>query len=188
MSDETIEKTFQVSAPARLVISNVRGSITIQPGVEGVIAVEAVKHGNSVSASDLINMTQDQDGTVRVETRTNEILFGLLHFPPKVDYSVRVPQGIHLNASGISSSLNVTGLAGSFKLKTVSGDMDVTDLTGPIHITAVSGAVNGSRLAGVLELGTVSGRVNVLDSNFPSAEASTVSGDLILQTPIAVGP
>lgn len=188
MSEETIEKKFQVGTPARLVISNVRGSVTIQAGEVGIIAIKAVKHGNSTSASDVIDISQESDGTVRVETRSNESFFGLLSHPPRVDYSVSVPQGIHLEASCISSSLNVSSLAGSFKLKTISGEMEVNDLNGALKFNAVSGDITGSQLSGVLELGTVSGRVKLLQSNFPSAEASTVSGDLILQTPVSDGP
>ena len=104
MSDETIEKTFQVTAPARLIISNVRGSVTIQPGEASVIEVKAIKHGNFDNDRNVVEMTQDADGSVRVETRSNEALFGFLSHPPKVDYFVRVPQGIHLDASCISSS------------------------------------------------------------------------------------
>jgi hypothetical protein len=75
MSDETIEKTFQVTAPAHLTITNIRGSITIQPGEAGVIEVKAVKHGNFDSGRYMVEMTQDSDGSVRVETRSNEALF-----------------------------------------------------------------------------------------------------------------
>ena len=58
MSDETIEKTFQVTDPARLIISNIRGSVTIQPGEENVIDVKAVKHGSFDSNKYRIEMTQ----------------------------------------------------------------------------------------------------------------------------------
>jgi hypothetical protein len=188
MSEETIERTFQVGTPARLIISNVRGSVNVQPGEAGVIIVKAFKHGNSSNASNVVEMTQDSDGTVRIETRYNESFFGLLSHPPKVEYSIRVPQDTHLEASCISSSLNVSGLAGVFKLKTISGEMEVTNLTGPFKLGGVSGDITGSHLAGVLELSTVSGRVKLLQSEFPTADASTVSGDLILQTPVLAGP
>jgi hypothetical protein len=112
----------------------------------------------------------------------------LLTHPPKVDYSVRAPQSIHLDASCISSSLNVSGLTGSFKLKTISGEMEVNDLSGSLKLNVVSGDITGSRLSGDLDLGTVSGRVKLLQSQFPSADASTVSGELILQSPVAAGP
>ncbi|MFZ2095719.1 MAG: DUF4097 family beta strand repeat-containing protein [Anaerolineales bacterium] len=188
MSDETIEKTFQVKAPARLIISNVRGSITILPGEANVIEVKAIKHGSFDNGNFSVEMNQDSDGTVRVETRSNDALFGFLSHTPKVDYSVRVPQGTHVDASAVSSSINVSDLEGVFKLKTVSGDMDIANLTGPFKLKAVSGDITGSHLAGVLELGTVSGNVKLLESNFPNADTSTVSGDVILQTPILAGP
>jgi len=188
MSDEVIEKTFQVAAPARLIISNVRGSITIQPGEADVIEVKAAKHGNFDSGRNVVEMTQDTDGSVRVETRSNDALFGFLSHPPRVDYSVRVPQGIHLEASCISSTLNVSGLEGSFKLKTISGNVELVKLSGPFKLSAVSGDITGSQLIGVLDLNTVSGRVHMTESGFPSADASTVSGDLLLQTPVSEGP
>ncbi len=188
MSEETIEKTFQVGSSPRLVISNIRGSVTIQPGEAGVIEVKAFKHGNSMTASSVVEMSQDAEGTVRVETRSDESFFGLLSHPPKVEYAVRVPQGTQLDASCISSSLKVMGLTGAFKLKTISGEMEVRDLSGPFKIKGVSGDITGSNLSGELELGTVSGRVKLLQSSFPGADASTVSGDLLLQTPVAAGP
>lgn len=188
MSDETIEKTFQVGTPARLIISNVRGSVTIQPGEASVIEVKAVKHGNFDSDRNRVEMTQDADGSVRVETRSNDALFGFLSHPPKVDYFVRVPQGIHLDASCISSSLTVSELEGVFKFKTISGDVELVKLSGPFKLSAVSGDITGSQLSGVLDLNTVSGRVRLTESSFPSADASTVSGDLSLQTPVSQGP
>ncbi len=188
MSDDIMEKTFQVAAPARLIVSNVRGSVTIQPGEANVIEVKAVKHGNFDDERNKVELTQDADGTVRIETRNNEALFGFLSYPPKVDYIVHVPQGIHLEASCISSNLKVSDLEGVFKLKTISGDVTLANLSGPIKLGAVSGDIKGLKMSGVLDLNTVSGDVHLTESNFPSADGTTVSGDLILQTPIADGP
>jgi DUF4097 and DUF4098 domain-containing protein YvlB len=188
MSDEIIEQKYTVAAPSRLILSNVRGSVIIQPGEADVIEVKAVKHGNFDNGRMAVEMTQDSDGTVRVETRSNDAFFGFLSHPPRVDYSVRVPQGIHLEVSCVSSSLNVSELEGVFKLKTISGSVLLTKLTGPLKLGAVSGDITGTQLNGVLDLNTVSGNVHLTDSNFPSAEASTVSGDLHLQTEVAEGP
>jgi hypothetical protein len=188
MSDEIIEQKYEVAAPALLIISNVRGSVTIQPGEPGVIEVKAVKHGNFDSGRVAVEMTQDSDRTVRVETRSTDALFGFLSHPPRVDYTVRVPQGIHLDASCVSSTLDVSELEGVFKLKTISGSISLAKLSGPMKLGAVSGDINGAKLLGVLDLNTVSGRVRLTESNFPSADASTVSGDLLLQTQVADGP
>lgn len=188
MSDEIIEQKYEVTAPAHLIISNVRGSVTIQPGEPGLIEVKAVKHGNFDNGRIAVDMTQDADGTVRVETRSNDALFGFLSHPPRVDYTARVPQGSHLEVSCVSSILNVSELDGMFKLKTISGNMTLAKLSGPLKLGAVSGDIDGTQLTGLLDLNTVSGRVHLIESNFPSADASTVSGDLTLQTPVAEGP
>jgi hypothetical protein len=188
MSDETIEKTFQVTAPAHLIISNVRGSVNIQAGADSEIQVTAIKHGSFDNGRAAVEMTQDSDGTVRVETRMDDILFGFLSHPPKVDYTIRTPQHTQLEISCVSSSLDVSDLEGTFKLKTISGRMDLARLSGPFKLNAVSGDIIGSRLAGLLNLNTVSGRVRLTETNFPSADGSTVSGDLLLQTPVAEGP
>ena len=191
MSDETIEQTFQVTAPARLKISNVRGSIVVLPGDPGVIAIKAVKHANTGSSRQTnIEMTQEADGSVRVETRSDEAFLSFLSLshPCKVDYTAHVPQGITLDTSGVSCSLNVSGLEGVFHFNTVSGDIELAELNGPIKLNAVSGDVNGSKLVGTLNLETVSGNARLADSNFPSTDANTVSGDLVIQTSLAEGP
>lgn len=188
MSDETIKNTFQVTAPARLSISNIRGSVVVQPGDPGVIEVVAVKHGNFDSGRYTVEMNQASDGSVRIETRSDDSFISFLSHPPKVDYSLRVPQGIHLDTSCVSSSLDISNLEGTFKCKTVSGDVQLANLTGPFKLNTVSGDISGSHLTGVLELGTVSGRVRLLESAFPTAEGSAVSGDLTLQTPLSDGP
>jgi hypothetical protein len=188
MSDEIIEQKYQVTSPARLIISNVRGSVTIQPGEAGVIEVKAIKHGNLDNGRVAVEMTQDSDGSVRVETRSSEALFGFLSHPPRVDYTVRVPQSTHLEVSCVSSTLSVNELEGVFKLKTISGSISLAKLSGPLKLGAVSGDITGTQLAGVLDLNTVSGDVHLTESTFPSADGSTVSGDLLLQTPVTDGP
>ena len=71
-----------------------------------MIEVKAVKHGNFDNGRIAVEMTQDLDGTVRVETRSNDAFFGFLSHPPRVDYT-RALQGIHLEVSCVSSILNV---------------------------------------------------------------------------------
>jgi DUF4097 and DUF4098 domain-containing protein YvlB len=73
-------------------------------------------------------------------------------------------------------------------LKTVSGEVDLADLSGVLKISVVSGDISGVHLSGPIELESVSGRVRLNESNFPKADASTVSGDLILQTSLSDGP
>jgi len=189
MSEEILEQTFQVAAPARLKLSNIRGSVEIQAGDPGVISVHAVKHNGS-NRQTTIEMSQAEDGTVVVETREPEAVWRLLSFssPAKVDYKVSVPPSCSLRISCVSSSMSMTGISGDFSLHTVSGSVSLQQLTGPVKINSVSGNVTGSQLTGELSLETVSGDIRLDDSDLPSVHGSTVSGDLYLQTALGGGP
>jgi hypothetical protein len=189
MSEEKIEQTFNVTAPAHLKISNIRGSVTVQAGEAGIIAVSAVKHDGSGSRTE-VYIAQAEDGKVLVETRHPDGIFSFFSFshPCRVDYVVHAPAGTVLNVSCVSSSLAVEGLEGEFDLHTVSGAVDLNALSGLLKINSVSGDVSGAGLSGALQLETVSGDVRLGEANLPSAEVSTVSGNITLQTPLAGGP
>ena len=189
MSEEILEQTFQVAAPARLKLSNIRGSVEIQAGDPGVISVHAVKHNGS-DRQTTIEMSQAEDGTVVIETREPEAIRRLLNFssPAKVDYKVSVPPSCSLRISCVSSSMSMTGISGDFSLHTVSGSVSLQQLTGPMKINSVSGNVTGTQLTGELSLETVSGDIRLDDSDLPSVHGSTVSGDLYLHTALGGGP
>ena len=190
MSQETVERTFNVTSPTRLVISNIRGSIEIAPGSETELHVSAVKYTDSGDAARTeIMMDQDADGTVRVTTRYQHegfFLFG--DRPCKVAYVVSAPRQTSVDCSVVSSSAFVQGLKGDFHVSTVSGGIQVKDLVGPVRLNAVSAQVTGESLSGPLDYDTVSGNIRLVGSNFPEVKGSSVSGSVWLQTALQEGP
>jgi DUF4097 and DUF4098 domain-containing protein YvlB len=206
---EIIEKTFTVVSPARLNLSNIRGSVEIRPAADGVIHVTATRDERSGDASrTLVELSQDSDGTVRAVTRFPEGAWSWLigSFPCKVDYVVQAPRNCTLKLNAVSSDILAGGFAGEFSIQTVSGEVSLNDLTGPTRIKSVSGAieltdlngdlrlntvsgkVTGRHVSGALHLDTVSGDITLAESNLPSVEASTVSGRMRYQTPFGLGP
>jgi hypothetical protein len=185
MSQETVEQTFTVSEPARLRLSNIRGSVEITPGEAGQILVTAVKQIDSGDAEHTeIRMEQQADGTVVVETHFQALANLFLAKPCKVDYQVKVPQQCNLDLSGVSNTASVQGFAGEIKVRTVSGDVSLRDLSGPLQMNSVSGQVSGQHLAGELSFDVVSGNVRLMDSRFDRINGSTVSGSVHLETPL----
>ncbi len=206
---ETIEKTFTVSSPARLNLSNIRGSVDIRPGEEGVIRVTAVKQGSSGDVKGTeIELTQEADGTVKVATHYPEAWWGWIigSFPCPVDYTVVAPRSCSLKVNGVSNDASASGFEGEFdfhsvsgeislqdlngrtKASTVSGEIELSGLTGELKLNTVSGKISGRGLNGRLHLDTVSGRVELVESTLPAAEMGTVSGRMELQTPLGEGP
>ncbi|MBN2149021.1 MAG: DUF4097 family beta strand repeat protein [Anaerolineales bacterium] len=190
MSEETIERTFTVSGSARLDLRNVRGLVVIRPGEAEQVQVTAVKIMDTGRA-DRTQVEVSQEGnTVMVKTCYQEGSSGWFgnSKPCKVNYTVSLPQGSTVKVRCVSSSLQITDLQGEFDAKSVSGNMTLNELSGPLKLHTVSGDISASRLSGTLSLETVSGDVTLRESDIPFADVHTVSGDIVLETPLGEGP
>lgn len=188
---ETIEKTFNVSSPTQLNVSNICGSVEIYPGEEGVIQVSATKQPHTGDEkSTHIEITQDADGTVRVLTRFPEASWNWLFgsHPCEVDYVVKAPRQCSLKLSGVSNTVRVEGFEGDFNINSVSGEIDLRDLNGSVRIHTVSGDASGGRISGALDLDTVSAEICMKDSSLASIQAISVSGDVRICTSLGDGP
>jgi hypothetical protein len=206
---EIIEKNFTVPAPARLELSNIRGSVEIRPGEDGVIRIQITKDENSGDASrTAIELSQGTDGTVKAATHFPDGAWSWLFgsFPCSVDYVVQAPPQCSLKINGVSSAAVAEGFEGEFSfhsvsgemtlrnlsgpvnINTVSGNVELADLTGDLHLTTVSGKVAGRRIQGPVHLNTVSGQVAMDESSLSSVDATTVSGRMEYQTAFGAGP
>ena len=192
MTQETYEKAFEVKIPAALKVTNIRGTVTIDSHDRDVIEVTAIKHlKNNKNGQTEIIIEQEDDGTVTARTVTPEQkkVFGLKGFKPcKVDYQVKIPRECSVDVSVVSADASVRGVKGGLNLSTVSGDGSLNDITGEFHISTVSGDLDADHLSGEGKLSTVSGDVRLSGSEIPSMKTSTVSGDILVDTPLGEGP
>ena len=209
MQNQILEKSFVVSGPARLELSNIRGSVDIRPGADGVITVKAEKLADTGNTEQTeIEITQDTGGSVKVKTRFPENWLDLLFCskPCKVNYIVTAPRACALQINGVSNTVFAEGfegeasfktvsgeitvrvMNGSLSFDTVSGDIQLSDLTGKLHLNTVSGAIKGAHLSGALNLNTVSGDIEFEQSSLPTVTANTVSGGMELETGLGEGP
>jgi len=191
MTSETLEKTFPVAGPARLDLSNIRGSVDLRRGDGPQIQVTAIKQAHTGDAAGTeIEWSQEADGSVTIATHFRDAPWSWLigSYPCCVDYVVKVPRRCVLRVKGVSNTLCVDGLEGEFDFYSVSGDVTLRDLTGPVRIHTVSGKISAEGLTGALHLDTVSGDADFKKVNLPSVEAKTVSGRVDLQTAFGEGP
>jgi hypothetical protein len=188
MSTETFEQTFNVEAPAQLKVSNMRGTIDVRPGEEGVITVTAVKHGNNGRTQVIIE--QDDEGQVIAEARYENSItnwFGL-NKPNRVDFTIRVPKACSVKVNCVSSSALIDGLEGDIDANAVSGDLELSNLTGNFLFSSVSGKVTAENLSGPIQMNNVSGKFKATGSQIPTLVGKTVSGNLVIETPLIDGP
>ena len=209
MSEEKMEQVFQVTAPAHLVVKNVRGSVNIQPGEEGTLQVTAVKHIDS-GDDELteVNLSQESDGTVQAVARFQESSPGWLAGKKAclVDFIIQAPPQCSTRVKVVSANVSLTGLegemechtvsgdlvlhnlTGSFEIHTVSGDLELNNIAGNMDLHTVSGDAQGRGVSGAQKFDSVSGDVTLEESNIPSLQAKSVSGKFKIVTPLAEGP
>ena len=191
MSVERIEKFFSCPDSPHLTLSNIRGSVKIQPGDNGVIAVTAAKQKDSGDEENTrIEMSQGNDGSVRIHTRYDHlgILFFGKRYPCKVDYEVFVPQKCSLKIRGVNNTATIEGISGELDISTVSGDIECRSLMGQLKIKTVSGDVRGKAISGSGQLNSVSGDIHLKNSDFDALRGKTVSADFVIETPLENGP
>jgi hypothetical protein len=191
MSQETTQKSFQVSSPARLDLSNIRGSVDIRPGEDDLFQVTAIKHTDSGDAGNTqIEVSQAANRNVTVATHFPDgwWLWLLGSKPCRVDYVVKMPRNSTLRVRGVSNTVLVDGFSGDFDFQTVSGDLTLQNLTGPLQLKTVSGKIFARNLTGKLNLTTVSGDMEARESQLSAVQASTTNGNLGFQTALLEGP
>jgi hypothetical protein len=209
MSEEKLEQVFKVSTPARLVVKNIRGSVTVTSGQVDSLQVTAIKHVDSGDAElTQIELTQEADGTVQAVARYPEGTSGWLSGKKAclVDFIIQAPPQCSPNINVISCDVSISGLqgevechtvsgdlvlrdlSGSLVIRTVSGDVEMNNIAGQMDLHTVSGDAKGSRVSGVQKLDSVSGDVRLEKSTLPSIQAKSISGEFEMETPLGDGP
>jgi hypothetical protein len=189
MTVELYEDTFAVQSPANLVIKNIRGSVKVVPGEEGVIKVKAEKVLNDGNANDLVLEVFQVGGTVYAIARQPEKLriFGTF-WPCKVHFKIEAPPAANLSIKTVSAAVEAAGFDGDVRIKSVGGSQTVSNLTGSLDLESVSGRITGDNLGGKAIISTVSGRMQVAESRFSALQAKTVSGKMEVETVLEAGP
>jgi hypothetical protein len=184
------EDKFEVSSPARLVVKNVSGSVTVVPGEDGVIKVKAEKILEGGCDDDLtIEVYQEGKDTVYAVARLPERLhiFGSYR-PCRVHFTIEAPVMTNLKIKTVSAHVEAKGFEGDVRIKTVSGSHNLANLTGEIELDSVSGEIEAHNLTGNADVNTVSGRIRLNDGSFPTLRAKTVSGRIEAETALENGP
>lgn len=109
----------------------------------------------------------------------------------EVNFTVKVPRGVRLEAATVNGDIRATDLAGDVELNTVNGGIDVTT-SGLVEAQTVNGDIDArigrADWSGRLEFTTVNGGITLTApaSLSTDVEASTVNGTVDSDFPITI--
>lgn len=92
-------------------------------------------------------------------------------------WNLQVPDGLEIDFSTASGSLEVTGLDLHLKATTASGNLHLTDLTGQLKSTSASGDLVLDHIIGPLKATTASGNIELSNSE-GAFQVTSASGDI----------
>ena len=198
-------KIIDIDLVRSLKVSFVGGQIDIIGHDEPGARVEV----HSVTGRDLkISVDGDRLEIDHPQLRWDNFIevFKSLRSNAKADVSVLVPRDVALKFGIVSANALVSGLVTDARLSTVTGDLVVDGLSGNLELNGVSGELSVRNHSGKISAHTVSGDITatgaivrfssdgvsgnvLLDITGTPDEinANTVSGDLTVRIPQAVG-
>jgi DUF4097 and DUF4098 domain-containing protein YvlB len=173
------ERSFDVTGPAAVDVSTIRGKIEVTAGEPGRIVVVGtatvrVDWNVPANAADLARKVADnppiqRDGqTVRLRPPSDAAEQRAV----TVSYQIHVPPETEVAATSESGATTVRGVARAVVIRTQSGAIDVMQLGGTAVVASGSGSVTVEGIAGSLTVTTSSSSVT----------ARSVAGDLRIRT------
>lgn len=190
-TESTVEAGFEVGESPALELHNVAGRVTVRVHDPRTIELRAVLRGSERAIAHTRVRHEQQGDRVMVRTERNDT-GGILETISgdslaTVEYDLRVPRGCTLDIHTVSGAIDAEGTDAPAALRTVSGGIALRDAVGEITLESVSGGIEAERLAGRLIATSVSGGVTVRNSSLRPFTLNTVSGGMVVETPLAGG-
>jgi hypothetical protein len=185
-------------------LRNINGSITVEPG-EGTTAEVQAERSYRHSTPDsvrLITAMSRKGLTVCAVWPSGSTSCGPDgHYKSggmqqandvAVEFTVRLPPGIELDASTVNGDIDVRGASAPVGVATVNGDVNVETALGPVRAATVNGDVNAiiRKLAGTGDVKVVTVRgdatLELPDDVDAVVDGHTVAGDISTDFPLTV--
>lgn len=194
-----ISENRNVSADARIDVSNIKGEVTVSGWDKAEVAISGTlgdgAKGLSVEggAEHLTIKVQppDRQGWFSwgSDSRMGDTVLDL-KVPRNAEMKIEVVSadvalsgvaGRALNVNSVSGKLRLDSDAKEVDVDSVSGNIDLTGKADRGHLETVSGNVRSRGLGGQIKFNTVSGDIDAENGDYREISAGTVSGDINLR-------
>lgn len=195
--------TGRLAAGQMLEIRGINGQVRVEAATGAEAEVLATKSGRRSDPADVEIAVVPHDGGVTicavyppVRGRENECLPGggrnnTRDNDVKVEWTVRLPDGVNLGAHSVNGDVTVRDVSGEVHASTVNGDVDVST-RGVAEAKTVNGSIRASLgradWNGTMSFTTVNGGITleVPGDLGATIEAKTVNGSIETDFPITV--
>jgi DUF4097 and DUF4098 domain-containing protein YvlB len=182
----TFDRTFSVTAPVRLEVSNSSGNVEIRGSADGKVHIHgkvmpggwSIFGGSAKSVEEVAsNPPLEQSGnTIRIGKNSTWMK------NVSIDYQVETPRDTEIDASLASGGITVDNVKGPVKAGTASGYVHVYRVERDVQVNAASGSIDVSSIGGYLRISSASGDAIVADVK-GDLKITAASGSIRVQRP-----
>jgi hypothetical protein len=162
----TFDKTFTVTSPVRIELSNGSGNVEIRGSADGSVHVHgkvspgwSLFGGGAKSVEDVAaNPPLEQSGsTIRIGKNSSWLK------NVSIDYQVEVPHDTEIDAGVASGGITIDNVKGPVKASSASGYVHVYRVERDAQVNAASGSIDVSGIGGWLRISSASGDTRAAD-------------------------
>jgi DUF4097 and DUF4098 domain-containing protein YvlB len=195
------DRSFNVTTPIRLELSNASGDVTIKGSSDSKVHVHGDVRSSGIGFDSPQKRLDAIVGNPPVEQKGDTIRVGKdlsrIH-NVSITYTIEVPHDTEISTQVVSGSLDISKVRGPVKVDSVSGSIKVNDverqttlntLSGSVdaqnigddlHATSASGSVTASKIKGDVRISALSGGTQIIGPG-GRVDADTASGTVEVQ-------
>ena len=182
----TFDRSFTVSSPVRLELSNGSGSVEIKGSSDGTVHIHgkvtpggwSIFGGSGKNVEEVAaNPPLEQSGsTIRIGKNSSWLK------NVTIDYQVEVPHDTEIDAGVASGGITVDNVKGPVKTSSASGYVHVYRVERDTQLNAASGSIEASGIGGSLRVSSASGDTRVADVK-GELKITAASGSIRIEHP-----
>ena len=158
------DRSFNVTGPTRLELSNASGDVNITGSSDGKVHVHGEVRASQFGFGDPQKRLDEILLNPNVEQRGDTIRIGkdMSHFPNvAIAYTIQVPHDTEVDANVASGAQNIRGLQGPVKVHAASGSIDVEKIDRDAQLFTASGSISASDIGNDVQVSSASGNVTI---------------------------
>lgn len=151
---QSIDETRQVSPNEKIRLEVMRGEVRIRTNTQNIFSVNGLLDEDA-TGFDLESSNGFSEFIVRMPRRVSGGLF-----TDGSELEISVPVNSDIEFTGVNVNVDVQGVQGGARIRTVNGAINAADLGTFVDLNTVNGAINSVNNSGRVEITTVNGSVD----------------------------
>jgi hypothetical protein len=182
----TFDRSFTVTSPVRIELSNGSGSVEIKGSADGTVHIHgkvtpggwSIFGGSGKNVEEVAaNPPVEQSGsTIRIGKNSSWLK------NVTIDYQVEVPHDTEIDAGVASGGITIDNVKGPVKASSASGYVHVYRVERDTQVNAASGSIEVSGIGGCLRVSSASGDTRAADVK-GELKITAASGSIRIQHP-----